>query len=270
MRLRVLKQLDLRRSAAFTLIELLVVVAILSLLIAIMIPSLSAARASAKLAACKARLGQLGMAITMYADENEEIMPHGPPCEEEFDFTCADFATNQLWIGAGNPFHPLERIGLGILLENDVQEKEMYFCPGDDTTNLEEELPRIGTDLDAYGSYTYRQLDMVADRRGALSRLGSNRVNDVDVPVEALALDTNSLGRGAFRHTNHKAKRVNVLYRDRSVQQFPNIEDLFSIPAEAFLNPADIFLTLDQLLINADYGYRNDPTRAPQLFPPEP
>jgi prepilin-type N-terminal cleavage/methylation domain-containing protein len=270
MRLRVLKQLDLRRSAAFTLIELLVVVAILSLLIAIMIPSLSAARASAKLAACKARLGQLGMAIAMYADENEEVMPHGPLCEEEFDFTCADFATNQLWIGAGNPFHPLERIGLGILLENDVQEKEMYFCPGDDSTNLEEELPRIGTDLDAYGSYTYRQLDMVADRRGALSRLGSNRVNDVDVPVEALALDTNSLGREPFRHTNHKAKRVNVLYRDRSVQQFPNIEDLFSIPAEAFLNPADIFLTLDQILINADYGYRNDPTRAPQLFPPEP
>jgi prepilin-type N-terminal cleavage/methylation domain-containing protein/prepilin-type processing-associated H-X9-DG protein len=55
---------------AFTLIELLVVITIISTLLAIMLPNLSRARASARTARCAANLHTLGIALTLYLDEN--------------------------------------------------------------------------------------------------------------------------------------------------------------------------------------------------------
>ncbi len=54
----------------FTLIELLVVVAIISLLMSILLPSLSKAREQSKLVACASNLRQLSMAMEIYADSN--------------------------------------------------------------------------------------------------------------------------------------------------------------------------------------------------------
>lgn len=60
-----------RRAAAFTLIELLVVVAIMSLLMAILMPSLGAARNRAVTLQCSSNARQIGMACNMYASEND-------------------------------------------------------------------------------------------------------------------------------------------------------------------------------------------------------
>jgi prepilin-type N-terminal cleavage/methylation domain-containing protein len=66
-----------RRHHGFTLIELLVVIAIIALLIGIMLPSLSAAKASARAIKCESNLRQLTLGWTMYTDENRGIaMPH--------------------------------------------------------------------------------------------------------------------------------------------------------------------------------------------------
>jgi prepilin-type N-terminal cleavage/methylation domain-containing protein len=258
-------------TAGFTLIELLVVISIISMLIAIALPSLSRARANAKVTACASNLGQLGLAITTYANENEGLIPRGPASAGPFDFACAQVATNQLWIGAGDPSHPSRYNGLGSLLNGYCPEPKVYYCPADNNMNLREEKPKIGTEDDAYGSYTYRQLDQLPPimNHGRLSDIAYNVVETDEGPqkvrVEALAFDTNSLGKGQYRHTNHKAKRVNVLYRDRSVQAFQNDNGTFSIPKEAFENPMNIFTRLDQIIINADFGYGNSPDRAPQL-----
>ncbi len=64
-----------RRAAGFTLIELLVVVAIIALLISILLPSLSKARAQARTTLCASRISQLTKAMLMYANDFDEVPP---------------------------------------------------------------------------------------------------------------------------------------------------------------------------------------------------
>lgn len=59
----------------FTLIELLVVVAIITLLIAILLPSLGQAREQAKTTMCASNLRQLGLGMRLYAQENDDRFP---------------------------------------------------------------------------------------------------------------------------------------------------------------------------------------------------
>jgi len=54
----------------FTLIELLVVISIISILASMMLPSLSRAKEKARLVQCLNNLHQIGMGITMYADDH--------------------------------------------------------------------------------------------------------------------------------------------------------------------------------------------------------
>jgi prepilin-type N-terminal cleavage/methylation domain-containing protein/prepilin-type processing-associated H-X9-DG protein len=64
-----------RGRAGFTLIELLVVIAIIALLIGILLPSLSGARDSARSVKCLASMRSLGIAMSMYLDDNKDVIP---------------------------------------------------------------------------------------------------------------------------------------------------------------------------------------------------
>src|ERR1017187_5277858 len=64
-----------RRRCAFTLVELLVVIGIIALLLAILLPVLSKARAIANEARCQSNIRQLVQAFIMYADANSGFLP---------------------------------------------------------------------------------------------------------------------------------------------------------------------------------------------------
>ncbi len=65
----------IKTKIGFTLIELLVVVAIIAVLVAILLPALNNARELARRAVCRSNLHQIGLAMLMYGNENNDKPP---------------------------------------------------------------------------------------------------------------------------------------------------------------------------------------------------
>ena len=98
---------------AFTLIELLVVISVIALLMAILMPALSAAKKRAGAAVCLSNLKQIGIGVFLYAESNNHILPRG----------MSDIPGQVLWFDA---FMPYLKDAYDV---NDYRNVKIYRCP---------------------------------------------------------------------------------------------------------------------------------------------
>jgi prepilin-type N-terminal cleavage/methylation domain-containing protein/prepilin-type processing-associated H-X9-DG protein len=91
------------KKRGFTLIELLVVIAIIAILAAILFPVFAQAREAARKASCQSNLKQWGLALGMYAQDNDEVTPVSATCASSNIYTYPNGAVGSCWLW----YHPL-------------------------------------------------------------------------------------------------------------------------------------------------------------------
>src|SRR5262249_8053685 len=149
------------------------VIAVISLLMAIILPSMSSARALSKLTVCLSNLREVGAAIKTYSLNNEGSIPHGPSTPSAYGAgNWDDWPTNQLWIGANSQYN-----GLGPVLVQELKQPKILYCPGDNSDDPIEELAKLENlgNQDIYASYLYRQRAQTT--REKFDDLGFNAAN---------------------------------------------------------------------------------------------
>lgn len=116
------------KRAGFTLIELLVVIAIIALLVAILVPTLSRAKESAKRVVCSSQLKQVGVAIAAYAGDWDNLMPYYG--DEMHPY--ALYRSEPQWLDAdGEPI----AMKVACLYETGyITEPEVFYCPSNKLT----------------------------------------------------------------------------------------------------------------------------------------
>ncbi len=128
----------MKRSSAFTLIELLVVIAIIAILAAILFPVFAQAREKAKATACLSNGKQIGLAVLMYAEDFDGVMP-------------IFYAYNSN-PAPGQTGHK----GVEVELQPYCKAKDVFKCPSDIGTPYQKrDVPTAKSYHDAYGS-SYR------------------------------------------------------------------------------------------------------------------
>jgi len=106
-----------QNRTAFTLTEVLVVIAIIGILAALLLPTLSRAKRKSQRVTCASNLHQIDVALRMYADDNKDVLPFVGPQSSEGD-------------GVWQRFRPLVQNYLGIQSPATSKDK-IFVCPAD-------------------------------------------------------------------------------------------------------------------------------------------
>jgi len=95
------------KKSGFTLIELLVVIAIIAILAAILFPVFAKAREKARQASCLSNEKQIGLALMMYSQDNDELLPNRKNEGGHMNWKTyinPYVGSTQVWVCPSNPF----------------------------------------------------------------------------------------------------------------------------------------------------------------------
>ena len=232
----------------FTLVELLVVIGIIAMLIGLLLPALSRARAASRDAVCLSNLRQVHNALVLYANDHDDRVPIGYRRSKQFN--------SMIYSGSAGKF-----VLFGRLHEADLTfGGEVFFCPSESNPRFQYDVPENpwppGPGANTFSGYACRPVvELPDDSPGPvmpkLARLGGDAI---------LADVMNSPDRLNTRHGGH----LNVLYADAAARKF----DRRALP-QSFPYPA-----VDDLGRPAEYGDFAgggfEALPAPAGWPPDP
>jgi prepilin-type N-terminal cleavage/methylation domain-containing protein/prepilin-type processing-associated H-X9-DG protein len=161
----------MKTSRAFTLIELLVVIAIIGILASLLLPTLAAAKRKAAQTHCLNNLRQLGMGMTMYLGDNQDVFPGLASLHNGFQPTDWIY-----WRTNTALYPPVEQSPIVSLLGS--AQRELFRCPldRDDADRLATANPEHGPYL-----YSYSLTGYGLDGGGAYNLSGSRNLGMASV-----------------------------------------------------------------------------------------
>jgi prepilin-type N-terminal cleavage/methylation domain-containing protein/prepilin-type processing-associated H-X9-DG protein len=112
-------------QAGFTLVELLVVIAIIAILMALMMPAISRAKAKANAISCVNKMRQLTLAATMYANDHEDELPPRRIPTNAWPHKLKPYYVNWQMIAC-----PSDHFGVVGLVANDINPNRSYLING--------------------------------------------------------------------------------------------------------------------------------------------
>lgn len=200
----------------FTLIELLVTIAIIAVLAAMLLPTLNKAREKAKITTCMNQLKQIGLAIHLYAGDNNGFKPQDPEVGDYLNFGTYNGAE-------GRTLPSLLRIGKylpgDVHFGRDSAYKAFFKCPSD--TYWWTHSNDTGTESSPGAYISYTMFHLYKGCPGYTDKYARNRIGQ-DPSSNAILSDSASF-KGAL-HYNHPDRSTNVLTLDGRVKQLKYAE----------------------------------------------
>jgi len=182
--------------AAFTLIELLVVIAIIAVLAALLLPAFSRAKESGKGAACISNLRQIGIALQVYVQENNNRLP---------------VMRDRSWTTTNDLPSPDQAVS------NQLGNIRVLLCPSDKWPGEQQKpVPQLGaTYFEQTGcSYAWNSL-LNGEDADHLNALGM-RFDPHQIPL--------MFDKEAFHAARGAKKGVNYLYADSHIKNLLAVE----------------------------------------------